>query len=110
MAIYIIQDDGKKNFASLMSITNDIVVLCDRDCPVFGNMDDHIAKLKNKLMHFNPGSDYLVLVGDPINIGIAMHEIMKKGGGTMLKWDRQTKGYIPIKIKENTNNDYSEKQ
>lgn len=102
MAIYIVQDDGKKNFTSLMSITSNILVLCDRDCPVFGNMDEHVTKLKNKLMHFNPESDYLVLVGDPINIGIAMHEILKKGGGTVLKWDRQTINYIPIKIKGDT--------
>jgi hypothetical protein len=98
VVIYIIQDDGKKNFTSLINITNDIIVLCERDCPIFGNIEAHIAKIKNKLMHFDTENDYLVLVGDPINIGVAMHEILKKGGGKGLKWDRQTSGDIPIKI------------
>lgn len=97
--IYIIQDSGDKNFSGLFAMSNNIVVVTNRDCPVFGNHEDHIRNIHEKLKHFDVGKDSLVLVGDPINIGLSMHEVLKKGGGVnILKWDRQTKGYIPIKL------------
>ena len=100
--IYIIQDSGDKNFSSLLTITENIVVVCNRDCPVFGDADEHIAKMVDKLKYFNPSQDYLVLVGDPVNIGLCTHEVLKRGKGVvLLKYDRQTKNYIPIKLLTN---------
>ncbi len=97
--IYIIQDNGNYNFSSLLTITNNIVVVCSRDYPVFGEADEHVSKIKDKLKYFNPTQDYLVLVGDPVNIGLCTHEVLKRGKGVMLlKYDRQTKNYIPIKL------------
>lgn len=100
MVIYIIQDDGNKNFTPLLSMSNNIVILTNRDCPVIGDASDHLDKMRAKLKHFEPEKDALVLVGDPVNIGVAMHEVMMKGGATVLKWDRQTRNYLPIKLKE----------
>jgi len=98
-SIYIIQDSGDKNFSSLLAMSNDIIVVSNRDCPVFGNHEDHVKNIREKLKYFNAEKDYLVLVGDPINIGLSMHGVLKKGGGVnVLKWDRQTKGYMPIKL------------
>lgn len=97
--IYIIQDSGNHNFSSLLTITENIVVVCNRDCPVFGDANEHISKMRDKLKYFNPAQDYLVLVGDPINIGLCVHEVLSKEKGVMLlKYDRQTKAYIPVKI------------
>lgn len=97
--IYIIQDNGNYNFSSLLTITNNILVVCSRDYPVFGEADEHVSKIKDKLKYFNPDKDSLVLVGDPINIGLCVHEVLSKEKGVMLlKYDRQTKAYIPVKI------------
>lgn len=74
-------------------------MVCNRDCPVFGDANEHISKMRDKLKYFNPAQDYLVLVGDPVNIGLCVHEVLKKGKGVvLLKYDRQTKNYIPIKL------------
>lgn len=99
--VYIVQDSGGKNFTSLLKITDDIRTVVNRDCPLFGGLEEHEKAIHHALRDFNADSDYLVLVGDPINIGLALQVMLKKGGGTILKWDRQTNAYIPIKIKEN---------
>ena len=100
--IYIIQDSGDKNFSGLLTMTENIVVVCNRDCPIFGDANEHITKMRDKLKYFNPSQDYLVLVGDPVNIGLCTHEVLKRGKGVMLlKYDRQTKNYIPIKLLTN---------
>ena len=97
--IYITQDSGQHNFSSLFTITENIVVVCTRDCPIFGNTGDHFKGLREKLQYFNPTQDFLVLVGDPVNIGLCVNEVLKKERGvTILKWDRQAKTYIPIKL------------
>jgi hypothetical protein len=97
--IYIIQDSGQHNFSSLYTITENIVVICNRDCPLFGNEGEHIEGIKEKLKYFNPAQDFLVLVGDPVNIALCVHEVLQKGKGVvLLKYDRQAKTYIPIKL------------
>ena len=103
MRIFITQDDGTKNFGSLISDDATITVITNRDCPMFGNHNDHVLAMRRVLADYKPG-DGLVLVGDPVNIGIAVHEILKKGGGIFLKWDRHTRNYIPIKITGDPNN------
>jgi hypothetical protein len=98
MKIFIVQDDGTKNFSSLFKLSEDIVSLTSQDCPAFEN-EAHIKAIRNKIRKdFNVSTDMLVLVGCPVNIGIAMAAVIRKGGYKILKWDRQTKGYIPIKI------------
>jgi hypothetical protein len=106
MVVFIIQDSGDKNFSSLLTITKNIVVVCNRDCPVFGDPTEHIKKIKHQLQYFNPAQDYLVMVGDPINIGLCIHEVMMKGKEVILaKYDRQTQCYIPVKIPNNLTNE-----
>ena len=59
-----------------------------------------IAKMRVKLHSYDPAMDYLLLTGDPIWIGICMTILF--GGNTTtimcLKWDKQTKQYLPITI------------
>ena len=55
--------------------------------------------LKAKLSKFND-NDYLVLIGDPVAIGIAVAVACNwnKGKAKLLKWDRQDKTYYPVEI------------
>jgi hypothetical protein len=99
MAIFITQNSKGKNFTSLLKFSDDIRFMVQEDCPTVGDNSWHVEKIGKELKHFNPECDMLVLVGDPINIGIALHTAMKKGGDvTVLKWDRQNSLYAKIKI------------
>jgi hypothetical protein len=98
MKIFITQNDGTKNFSVLFKLTEEFIILADKDCPQF-EYEGHISQIRRTIKkHFNPAEDALVLVGCPVNIGIATAAVIEKGGGKILKWDRQTKVYVPINI------------
>lgn len=104
MVIYIVQDSGQ-NFSSLLKISENIVTVTSRDYPLFGDANDHVNKIKHVLKHFDVDNDAVVPAGDPINISIVTHEILKKEGKILvLKWDRQTNMYVPVKVNINENN------
>ena len=56
-----------------------------------------ILKLRKKLKDFND-DDYLLLVGDPVAIGIAtaVASSINRGTVNFLKWDRQEACYYPL--------------
>lgn len=98
---FIVQDSGF-NFSSLLKLTDKIVTVTSRDYPLFGDATEHIEKIRQVIKHFNIDRDYLVPSGDPLNIAIVFHEILKKGGRiNCQKWDRQSGVYVPVKIKLN---------
>lgn len=101
MVIYIVQDSGF-NFSSLLKLSENIVVVTNRDYPLFGDANEHVEKIKKTLKHFDAEKDAIVPAGDPINISIVANEVFKKGGDKeilFLKWDRQSSVYVPIKVK-----------
>lgn len=101
MVIYIVQDSGY-NFSSLLKLSENIVVVANRDYPLFGDADEHVERIMAKLKHFDIEKDAIVPAGDPINISIVANEIFKKGGDRgvlFLKWDRQNSVYVPVKVK-----------
>lgn len=96
---YITQSSGQ-NFSSLLKLTDNIVVVASKDYPLFGDATDHINKVKQAIKHFDIKKDMIVPAGDPINIAIVFHELLKKGGELCcMKWDRQNNMYVPVKIK-----------
>lgn len=95
--VYITQDTGKIN---LMPATRfgDLRVLTHRDCPI-GKTEAFISKIAHELSNYDPNNDYLVLVGDPILIGICVAIIAGQWDRlTVLKWDRQELCYIPVTL------------
>jgi hypothetical protein len=56
-------------------------------------------QLKMKLDKFND-NDYLLLIGDPVAIGIAVAIAAhwNQGKVKLLKWDKQDKQYYPVSI------------
>jgi hypothetical protein len=111
VCIYLTQDSGQ-NFTSLLKITENIVVVCQKDYPLFGEASEHVKKIKSTLEHFDASVDLIVPSGDPINIGVVFHELLKKGGGKIscLKWDRQSGVYVPVKVNIDENNNINENQ
>lgn len=110
MVIYLTQDSGF-NFSSLLKVSENIVVVANRDCPLFGDPSDHIDKIKQALKHFDVKNDIFVPAGDPINISIISHILLKKGGELgikYMKWDRASSVYVPVTIKINDNENKKE--
>jgi hypothetical protein len=103
MKAFIIQDDGRKNFSSVVNQVDEVRILCARDCPLFDDEDIrvHVSKIKDKLMSYDPDNDVIVLVGDPVNIGLVTAEVLRKGGGRFLKYHRSTETYRMLTLKEN---------
>ena len=58
-----------------------------------------VYKLRQGLKDFN-GNDYLLLTGDPAIIGVACSIVsdMTNGKYNLLKWDKQEKNIIPLKL------------
>jgi hypothetical protein len=68
-----------------------------------------IRRLRRKLMNFGD-SDFLLLTGDPVAIGLVCSIASFNNGGrfTTLKWDRREKLYIPIKLDATENGESDE--
>lgn len=60
-----------------------------------------IQELQEKLKGFTP-DDYLLLVGNPVNIGMATAIAADYAGGELkvLQWSGKDRKYIPITIKD----------
>lgn len=58
-----------------------------------------VASLKHALRNYSD-DDYILTVGDPVAIGLAsvIAAQANRGRVTFLRWDRQTKRYIKIKV------------
>lgn len=66
--------------------------------PKFENPIKHVEFMKSRLENFGP-ADYLLIVGDPLNIGVAMSILAKRGPFAVLKWDNMSSKYVPVTIK-----------
>lgn len=97
--VFVIQDNGK-NLSQLLPISREIRQITHKDFPIFiDGAEAHVDRIRSVLADYDPAVDYIVLMGDPVNIGLVMSIVInEKGGGTFLKWDRQTKSYINIHI------------
>ena len=58
-----------------------------------------VNRLKHKLRNFTD-MDYLLLIGDPLAIGlaVAIASNANRGKAGLLKWDRQEKQYYPLNV------------
>lgn len=61
---------------------------------------DPVVKQMTKVLEKYTSNDYLLLVGDPVVIGIAtaLAADVTDGYVKMLKWDRQEKEYYPVEL------------
>lgn len=96
--VYITHDDGAKNLSPALKF-GELRAIVTRNWPLYGNSEDHKAKIEKTLYNFDPGNDYLLLVGDPLNIAWAVAYLHARNTGFMcLKWDRQEKMYITVSL------------
>lgn len=96
--VYIINEVQGKNVLSA-SKYGELTYLLKEGAQVTLSAGFITNQLKMKLDKFND-NDYLLLIGDPVAIGIAVAIAAhwNKGRVAMLKWDKQEKMYYPVKI------------
>lgn len=96
--VFVVQDDGTKDLAPVLRISERVEVIANRPYPLFGETALLRKRMRAIANRFKDG-DYLLLIGDPINIGLAFHYIMETGSNIkLLKWDKHTSDYLTITL------------
>lgn len=103
--VYVTHDDGAKNLSPALKF-GELKSVVTRNWPLYGDSGDHKRKIEETLDDFNFDTDWLLLVGDPLNIAWAVSHlyIILTGNNKFetpipcLKWDRQEKMYIAVKL------------
>lgn len=101
MTVFVIQQDDKKNLRAA-SRFGEIKYIFTRG--VFPDDQQERAKemvriARKVLSDFNPTTDYVVPIGDPVSITIVaallseLHEVIP-----VLKWDGEFEAYYPVTI------------
>lgn len=95
--VYVVQNTQGKNIFPATKF-GEIVILLPEGQVTFAIAPTTYALTKG-LANYS-GNDYLLLIGDPIAIGLATAIAVKNTGGSVrfLKWDRQSQDYIPLSI------------
>ncbi len=96
MAVYVVQEVPGKNILPAQKFGT-LIPLVSYHIGLFP--DTATQEIQRKLHNFSD-QDYLLLIGDPVAIGLAtgIALINNKGKAQLLKWDRQQKEYYVVKI------------
>ncbi len=97
--VFIIQDTNHN--LSHATQYGEFVFVNKSDYPIWNqaNTDVFLEEMAEVLSGYDPKDDYLLVIGDPISIGLAFallssrHNVIR-----VLKWDGQSKKYLPIII------------
>jgi len=99
MTVYVVQKpDKKKNIMSAKEYGVLQFILNESENILY-NPEQVTSLIEDSLSFFNE-EDYLLLIGDPIAIGIATHFALhnNKGRAKILKWDNREYKYYTIQI------------
>ncbi len=97
--VFVIQEVRGRNVASAMDFGSIEPVLAWDDEAGLLNIPQITYKIKKRLATITP-HDWLVLMGNPVAIGIACAVASDLTGGRfkVLKWDQQETRYLPLEI------------
>lgn len=95
--VYVVQDQGR-NITQATKF-GEIRILLPQKSQISFSPGFVTNELRKKLSDFND-TDFLLLMGDPVAIGlaVAIAAYWNQGKVKMLKWDRQDKLYYPVSI------------
>jgi len=99
MTVYVVQKpDKKKNILSATEYGELTFILSEEDNIMY-EPEIVISEIKDSLQNFND-DDYLLLIGDPVAIGVATHFALlsNKNSAKILKWDNREYKYYSIKL------------
>jgi hypothetical protein len=98
--VYVVQEQpfnytDAERFGELVFVTN-------REISGYGNFDKNvrtISEIKAVMTNYIPTTDFLVLTGNPITIGVVFHEAAIRGSRhKILHWDNQARKYRVVEI------------
>lgn len=95
--VYVVQEVQGRNTISARQFGDMTVLLPDGEIVL--SPGPTVRKLKRRLQDFSD-TDYLLLMGDPVAIGIACMVAGEANQGRvkLLKWDRQNHCYYPVNV------------
>ena len=98
MAVYVVQEVVGRNILSAEKFGK-LELLLPEGSQLVLSTGPTVKRLTYKLRNFND-EDYLLLMGDPVAIGIAcaIDEKQNRGQFKCLKWDRREYKYYPIEV------------
>lgn len=96
--VYVVVDDPNKNITPAMDF-GDVEIVLPAGTQITFAPKPAVDLIRRKMMLYTK-EDYIVAVGDPVAIGAVCAAAAEATGGvfTILKWDRQEKRYIPVRI------------
>ena len=97
--VFVVEDSGH-NYADALRF-GEIQILCNMDFPFSSTSSgaEITDFLRTQLRTFDPKQDRLLLLGDPVLIGICFAILSTQTRSIpILKWDRRKKVYQPITI------------
>lgn len=96
--IFVVQDFGKYDLV-LLEKWGTIVVLGTKDYPTHSDGFPWVLKYIKGLINFKPDEDALLLVGDPILVGLSFSEVAAKNDKiSCIKWSSSAKNYYSITV------------
>lgn len=97
--VYVVQEDSSKNMTSALDYGSCEALLQQREEATMLNIPTIVAKLSHGLRNFT-SRDYLLLIGSPASIGIAVAIAANMTGGefNILKWDAQERRYWKARV------------
>lgn len=99
MTVYVVQEpDSSKNILSASDFGALEFILPARENMMFSPVPT-ITRIKKALKEFND-EDFLLLIGDPAAIGVAVHIALQNNRqkAKLLKWDRREYRYYPVEV------------
>jgi hypothetical protein len=99
VTVYVVQEpDSSKNILSASDFGVLEFILPARENMMFSPVPT-ITRIKKALKEFND-EDFLLLIGDPAAIGVAVHIALQNNRqkAKLLKWDRREYRYYPVEV------------
>tara|TARA_Y100001951_G_C11218567_1_gene227339 strand:+ start:16 stop:321 length:306 start_codon:yes stop_codon:yes gene_type:complete len=99
VTVYVVQEpDSSKNILSASDFGVLEFILPARENMMFSPIPT-ITRIKKALKEFND-EDFLLLIGDPAAIGVAVHIALQNNRqkAKLLKWDRREYRYYPVEV------------
>lgn len=97
--VFVVEDFGKYDLVTLERNWGPITIISTKDYPTHSDGASWVNRYKVALRDFST-DDALVLVGDPILIGIAFNEAAKRNTSVIhcLKWNNRINDYYDTAV------------